>query len=69
MITPMNRLDALFLQRSQLPPTQRVDDVVLDQRIKLIEGTQSFSAISSTEVAGIEFRSSVLNSSSRMVNR
>ena len=68
---PTNPLqfNRLLLKRPQFAPAQRVHDVVLDERIELVEGTQSGREISSTEVAGIALRSSVLSSSSRIVSR
>ena len=64
-----DRLDAFFLQGAQFAPPQRVYDVVLNKRIELVESFQSSKEISSTDLAAIEFRSSALSSSSRMVRR
>lgn len=68
MMASMDWSDRLLLERPQLAPPQRVHNVVLDERIKLFEITQSGREISSTEVTGIALRSSVLSSSSRIVS-
>ena len=69
MIARLDGRDALFLQGPQRPPPQRVDHMVLDEGIELVEGAQSFSEMSSTDDAAIRFRSSRLSSSSRIVRR
>ncbi len=69
MVACLDWRDALFLQGTQFPPPQRVDHMVLDEWIELVERAQSFSVMSSTDDAAIRFRSSRLSSSSRIVRR
>lgn len=69
MLPRMDWLNALLLEWSEITPPQRVNNVVLNKRIKLVKGTQSSREISSTDQAGIELRSSTLSSSSRIVSR
>lgn len=68
MLSGMYRPNTLLLERPEFAPPQRVDDVVLDERVELVESAQSSREMSSTDEAGIEFRSSVLSSSSRIVS-
>jgi hypothetical protein len=63
MFSLLDRLDALLLEWPQRSPPECVDDVVLDQRIELFKLGHIWRRISSTEEAGITFRSSMLSSS------
>lgn len=69
MLASLNRGDALILKLTQFAPPQRVDDVVPNKGIELVEGAQSSRAMSSAAAAAMVFRSSILSSSSRMVRR
>lgn len=69
MLPGLDGFDTSFLQWSEPPPSQRVHDVVLDQGIELVKRAQSSREMFSIEFAGMEFLSSVLSSSSRMVRR
>ncbi len=62
-----NAGDHLLLEGSQLPPTQAVDDVVLQRRMELIEVAHKFSSISSTSAAPIACRSTGVSSVSATV--
>ena len=57
-----DRSDAAFLKRTELPPTQRIDDVVLDGGMEARKGTHNLSSISSTEPAGVAAFSASFNS-------
>ena len=64
-----DRLNACLLQRAQLTPPKRVDDMVLNEWIELVESAQRSRENASMDLAAIEFRSSVLSSSSPIVSR
>ena len=49
MVTVEDRADALLLQRPQRPPPERIDDVVLNERIQAIEGAHTSREMSSTD--------------------
>ena len=51
----------------KLPPSQAVDDVVLDRRMELVEVAHRFNSISSTSEAPIACRSTGVSSVSAMV--
>lgn len=68
MVAAQYRFNAGFLKRTELAPTERVDDVVLNKRIKSFERAHRFRRMSSTDAAGVRFLSSSVISSSRMVS-
>ena len=48
MVAAQYRFNAGFLKRTELAPTERVDDVVLNKRIKSFERAHRFRRMSST---------------------
>lgn len=48
-----NRTDAVLLKGTEFPPTQGVDDVVLEGGMKTRERTHNFNSMSFTELAGV----------------
>ncbi len=69
MLSGKYRLHALLLQRPEGPPTDRIDDVVLNERIQQIECTHTSREMSSTEEAAMRLRSCGVISSLRKVSR
>ena len=68
MLAREDGLDCGFLKWAQGLPAQAVDDVVLDGWVEALEGTHSFSSMSSTSVAPRALRSTSVSSASSIVS-